>query len=301
MANRNYSNKPKRDVAQEITNHIITAIENGANGKDFKMPWHGAKSMPINAATNNFYNGVNVINLWMANFPSNTFATYKQWNDIGAQVEKGSKGFPVVFYSVKEKQTEDKDKPEKYMILKYSTVFAAEQVSGYELPTIENTTNLVETQDHAETFFFNTGVNIKHGENRAYYVPSKDFVNMPPKNVFIDTTSTATENYYSTLAHECTHATGHDHRLGRRKEIQRKYESNQKRAYAFEELVAELGAAYLMAYLGLEATPRLDHAQYIESWLSVLKEDKRAILKAGSLASKALDWMQAKQDMVQAA
>ncbi len=124
---------------------------------------------------------------------------------------------------------------------------------------------------------------------------------MPPKETFFNTDSTATENYYSTLAHECTHATGHKLRLDRRDVIRKKFEKDSRRAYAFEELVAELGASYTMAHLGLESTPRIDHAQYIEHWLSILKADKRAILKAASLASKALDWMQTQQQVQEAA
>lgn len=297
-------NHTKRDIHQEITSSIIEAIEAGANGKEWVMPWHGAKGMPVNAHTKALYNGINVFRLWLGNYPSNTFASYKQWQDLGCQVKKGSKGLPIVFYKQLTKEVENaqgKTEEKSFPMLRYSTVFAAEQVDGYQVE-VTDMPDLAERIDDAESFFNQTGISVKHEEQRAYYKLSDDYVNMPRMDSFIDTDhSSATENYYGTLSHECTHATGHKKRTGRREVIYKKYDKSHKAAYAFEELVAEMGSAFLCSHLSIESSPRVDHAQYIQGWLSILKEDNRAIFKAASLASQALHWMTDKQSMSKAA
>jgi len=160
-------------------------------------------------------------------------------------------------------------------------------VEGYQVETVAATPDLTERLAGAETVIANTGAIIRHGGARAYYDRIADSVTMPDRWRFMNTeTSTATQGYYSTLLHELTHWTGSKDRLDR---IKGKRFGDEN--YAFEELVAELGASFLCAHLGIENEPRLDHAQYIENWLQVLKNDKQAIFSAASYASKAMNYI----------
>jgi antirestriction protein ArdC len=144
---------------------------------------------------------------------------------------------------------------------------------------------------HAESFFAATGADIRHGGNQAYYVPSRDFVQMPPFETFKDA-----ESYYATLGHECCHWTRHEKRLHR--DFGRKRWGDE--GYAAEELVAELGAAFLCADLAITPEPRADHASYIASWLDVLKNDKRAIFTAAAHAQRAADYLHGLQQPAEA-
>jgi antirestriction protein ArdC len=159
-------------------------------------------------------------------------------------------------------------------------VFNAAQVDGYT-PKAEPELTLNERTANAEAFFAGVGADVGHGGNRAYYSPSSDHIQMPPFQAFDESVS-----YYSTLAHEHTHWTASAGRCDR--QLGKRFGDN---AYAAEELIAELGAAFTCAQLGLSTEPRADHAAYIESWLKVLKADKRAIFTAASKAQQACDWL----------
>ena len=134
---------------------------------------------------------------------------------------------------------------------------------------------------HAETFFKAIAADVRHGGNQAYYAPATDHVQMPAFQAFTDNVS-----YYSTLAHEHTHWTAKESRCDR--QLGKRFGDH---AYAAEELIAELGAAFTCAHLGLSTEPREDHAQYLASWLKVLKADSRAIFTAASKAQQACDWL----------
>jgi antirestriction protein ArdC len=159
-------------------------------------------------------------------------------------------------------------------------VFNAAQMDGYN-PPAEPDAPMLERIGQADAFFKGIGATIQHGGNRAYYRPSDDFIQMPPFQAFDDNVS-----YYSTLAHEHTHWSSHTSRCDR--QLGKRFGDN---AYAAEELIAELGAAFTCAHLGLSTEPREDHAQYIQHWLKVLKADKRAIFTAASKAQQACDWL----------
>jgi antirestriction protein ArdC len=159
-------------------------------------------------------------------------------------------------------------------------VFNASQVDGYK-PKAEPEANQLERIEQADSFFRGLGSDVQHGGNRAYYSPMSDHIQMPPFQAFDDNVS-----YYSTLAHEHTHWTAKAERCDR--VLGKRFGDS---AYSMEELVAELGAAFLCAHLGLSSEPREDHAQYIQSWLRVLKADKRAIFTAASKAQQAADWV----------
>ncbi len=281
---------PKRDIYQTVTDKIVAAIERGAG--DWSFPWSRQSVIPANAVTGNKYHGVNVVSLWAAaseyGWPAQ-WASYRQWQSAGAQVRKGERGSVVVFYKTREKETTGGDgepETEKYYVARASTVFNGAQVDGYE-PEPVTERPLFERIEAAETFAGNTRAIINHGGDRAFYRPSTDSIQMPERSAFTGTeTSTAAEGYYGTLFHELTHWTGADHRLERK--LRNRFGDE---AYAAEELIAELGAAFIRADIGISPQPRRDHAQYIENWLRTLKGDKRAIFTASAKAAQAADYL----------
>lgn len=287
----------KTDFYQDITNKIIVLLDT-INLEDYQAPFAGlvSQGVPLNPTTKNRYKGVNILSLWFnqqdKEFSSNKWATYKQWQDIGAQVRLGEKSSRVLFYKEMVETNDNTQTNEEAItkrIIKVSPVFNANQVDNYEHEPqgIINETDLVTPMDIADQFCKNTKVEIRQHEGRAYYDAAKDFIGMPSTKEFVDTkTAKATELYYSTLLHELTHWTGSKRRLGRFKKIK-----EAKQAYAFEELVAELGAAFMCASLGITQSGREDHAQYIKSWLQVLKDDKKHISKAAAYANKAVEYL----------
>lgn len=288
--------KPTRDIHNEITRQIIAAIEAGAG--DFQMPWHQAGSglsRPVNALTGNAYRGINILSLWVSaqfnHYSCGLWATYRQWADLGAQVRKGEKSSPVVFYKELDidrvDPTTGATEADTIFIAKSSAVFNADQIDGFTRPDEPVRRDLTERLDAAERFVVATKADIAHGGGRAFYRPSTDNIQMPDRDRFIGSaTSTPTESYYSTLLHELTHWSGHERRLNR--DLQPRFD---KRAYAMEELVAELGAAYLCADLGIALEPRKDHADYIADWLGALREDTKAIFTAAAAASRAAEFL----------
>jgi len=280
------------DIHQHITNQIIAAIEQGVG--EFQLPWHknrGDIFRPKNATTSQFYRGVNVLALWAASeqrgFNSGQWATYRQWASIGAQVRKGEKSTYIVFYK---QLSANEETDEARLIARASPVFAAEQVDGYapDLPEAGEPVDPIET---AEQFVTSTKATVIHGGDRAFYRRTTDDIHLPSREAFIGTaTISATESYYATLLHELTHWTSHASRCDR--ELGKRFGDQ---AYAMEELIAELGAAFLCAELGIASETRPDHSQYLSGWLSVLQNDKRAIFTAASKASAACDFLRGLQ------
>jgi antirestriction protein ArdC len=290
-------NDPSRpDLYSRVTNAIVADLENGV--RPWTKPWSaehlaGRISRPLRS-TGAPYSGVNVILLWAESvsrsYTAPIWITFRQALALGAHVRKGERGSTVV-YANRISRTEtgdDGQDVEKHIpFLKAYTVFNVEQVEG--LParfyaTAEPKLDAVQRIDHADKFFAATGADIRHGGDQAYYAIHPDHVQMPPFECFADP-----EAYYATLAHECTHWTRHPTRLDREFGRQRWGDEG----YAREELVAELGAAFLCADLGLELEPRADHASYIDSWLQVLKEDRRFIFTAAAHAQRACDFLHA--------
>jgi antirestriction protein ArdC len=217
--------------------------------------------------------------------------TYKQAQELGGQVRKGEKSASVVCAKTftKSEEAENGDQIEKVIpFLKSYAVFNADQIDGLDAryyAKAEPRERVIDRISEVDAFFSRLGADIRNGGARAYYRGDSDFVQMPDFEAFDDATS-----YYATLAHEITHWTKHLTRLDR--DFGRKSWGDE--GYAMEELVAELGAAFLCADLGLQSEPREDHASYIESWLKVLKDDKRAIFTAASHASRAVDFINQK-------
>lgn len=275
-------------VYQAITDKIVAAVEEGA--AEFVMPWHGtgvSYGRPKNAATGAVYRGVNVVALWaeamLHGYQSRWWATYQQWTSIGGQVRRGEKGTPIVYYRILDQEPDERgsDPPKAVWIAKAFKVFNAAQVEGGA--PWEPVTPRAQVLAECEEFVAATGAQIWPGSSRACYVPSADWIEMPPRELFVGTpTSTATETYYSTLFHELTHWSGAPHRLNR--DLGGRFGTG---AYAAEELVAELGAAFLCADFEVTNEPRPDHAAYVANWLQLLKSDSRAIFGAAQRARDA--------------
>jgi len=292
--------KPRTDVHATITNTIVAAIEAGTEA--WQMPWHragGALSRPVNIATAKPYRGINILALWVAaetrGFSRPEWGTYRQWTAKGAQVRKGEKGTTTVFYKDLTVEPDDAANqpdtasPERRCVARANVVFNADQVDGWEPAPAE--VSSVETGftpvANAEAFVTATGADIRHGGEAAFYRPATDHIQMPPKEVFHGSpTSTPAEAYYSALCHELVHWSGIPHRLDRI--LKTRFGSE---AYAAEELVAELGAAFLCADLEISLEPRPDHAAYVATWLKVLKTDTRAIFTAASKAQQAVQFL----------
>ncbi len=282
------------DVYTLLTEKVIALIEKGT--LPWVQPWQsvhqaGAVSRPLRA-NGEPYQGINVLMLWIAamekGYSAPYWMTYKQAQELGGQVKKGEKSTTVVYansYTKTEENDAGEEVERRVPFLKTYSVFNVEQIEGlperFHAPAepiaIEHDRNLV-----AEGFFAGTGASIQHGGNSAYYLLDRDHIQMPPFERFRDA-----EAYYATLAHETTHWTRHPSRLDR--DFGRKRFGDE--GYAMEELVAELGAAFLCADLGLIPEPREETAAYIQSWLKVLKNDKHAIFTAAGHAQKAADYL----------
>lgn len=300
---KSLSTNPRADFYQRVTDKIIRDLEQGT--RSWIKPWT-TSSGPIAAARplrhdGTPYRGVNVLILWSEaierGYTSATWMTYRQAQALGAQVRKGEHGATVVYAKTIERAEDDpdtgKETVERIPLLRAYTVFNTEQIDGLS-PQPEVQPTVIQPMssriDRVDAFIAATTATIVHIGNRACYIPSADRIEMPPYRQFIDTaTSSAAEGYYATLLHELIHWTSPKHRCDR--DIGKRFGDN---AYAREELVAEVGAAFLCADLGIALEPRPDHAAYLASWLTVLKSDKRAIFAAAALAQKAVDWLAAK-------
>lgn len=289
----------KLDIYTRVTNQILEYLEAGV--RPWAKPWDAQYAacrivMPLRH-NGTPYRGVNVLLLWCVavsqGYSSPYWMTYKQATELGAQVRKGEKGSLVVYADTLSKTEADENGEEQERLIPYMkgyTVFNVAQIEG--LPERYNfnpepVLDPLPRLEQAERFFAATGVQIRHGGNMAYYAPSPDYIQMPPFEAFRDA-----ESYAGTLAHELTHWTSHKSRLDR------KFEGNQRfggEAYAKEELVAELGAAFLCAELGIASDIRDDHAAYIGHWLKTLQSDKRFIFTAASHAQRAADYLQSLQ------
>lgn len=277
----------REDVYTRVTNSIVSAIEQGAAG--FKMPWHrsGLDVMPTNALTRKQYRGINLLSLWASGiingYSSSHWATYWQWNSLGAQVRKGEKATSVLFYkplSTEHKEEEDQPESIHRYVARSAMVFNSDQVDGWHNETLcvkEMPALLVS----AEAFVQAIGGTVRYGGDVACYRTATDAIHMPERHRFIGTeTISGTEAFYATLLHEHVHWTGHKDRLNR--DLSGRFGSS---AYAMEELVAELGAAFLCSELGISVEPRIDHAAYVGDWLKVLRSEKKAIFTASSAAT----------------
>lgn len=285
---------PRRDLYAEITNRIIAAIE--ADPGKPQMPWRRSSTplwMPENALSGKAYNGINVVNLWVAaetrGFTSPVWASYRQWAELGAQVRKGARSELVIFYKEYDvaPDPDDDDDDGKRRVARASHVFNAAEVDGFEAAAQPEPLGPVARIAAADRFITATDARIAHGGDRAFYRPATDQIHMPDEGLFTGTdTMTRDEAYFAVLLHELTHWTMHETRCNR--VLDKRFG---KQAYAAEELVAEIGAAMLCAELGVTQDTRPDHAAYIASWLQLLKDDPKAIFTAAAKASEAVGFL----------
>lgn len=229
------------DIHQQVTDMIVAAIE--ANPGEYRMPWQRsalASSMPRNAVTKAFYSGINSVICWCVaekhQYPSTLFATFKQWQSVGAQVRLGEKGTPIVFYKSYEVDPTGEDDDGSRLAIRYSHVFNASQVDGFEVPVLAPMEPL-QRHDLMQRLIFNSGIDVRYGGEAAYYVPSANYVQLPDERCFRQTDAAERMfQFESTVGHELVHATGHPSRLAR--DLTGRFGSF---SYACEELCALSG------------------------------------------------------------
>jgi antirestriction protein ArdC len=287
-------NHERQDVYKRVTDKIIADLEQGV--RTWMKPWNAGNTAGriMRPLRHNGvpYSGINILMLWAEataqGFGAPIWMTFKQATELNAQVRKGEKGSLVVYANAITRTEEDDKGQETEREIHYMkgyTVFNVEQIGGlpehyYGKPEVKTTP--VERIRHAEEFFKATKAQIRHRGDRAYYSCDGDYIQMPVIEAFRDA-----ESFYATLAHESAHWTKHSSRLDR--DFGRKQWGDE--GYAREELVAELSSAFLCADLGITPEVRDDHASYIATWLTVLKNDKRAIFSAAAHAQKAVDFL----------
>jgi antirestriction protein ArdC len=285
--------KQKKDIYQEVTDKFITAIESGT--VPWQCPWDktGDTSLPTNHSTGNVYQGINVISLWMAQhlqqFASSRWMTYKQAQAAGGQVRKNEESNEIFFFKILEKELDEIDQQtgENKIIYiplpKVYKVFNLDQIDGIdvEIDDVPSDKSVFDPIETMESVLNNSGIKINEGGLKAFYRISTDEITMPNRFRFSHASS-----YYASVMHELTHATKHKTRCDR----EHYRHDNLKVQYAFEELVAEIGSTFILTDLGINESFE-NHASYIDSWLTLLKDDKRAIFKAAAQAQKAHHWV----------
>ena len=267
-----------KDIYQIITDKIIIALESGT--APWVKPW-ASLGTPRNAITGREYSGINNLLLAMTEFSSNQWLTFQQAKAAGGNVRKGEHGTTVVFFkplNIKDKANEENDKI--IPLLKTFTVFNAQQIDGLpEKFTQITQPQISEFDDNEAAENLLSQAVIKHGHSRACFIPTLDEIHLPEKTEF-----KSIPDYYATALHELTHWTGHKSRLAR--DFSGRFGDA---SYAFEELIAELGAAFQCAHCGVNG--QLQHDSYIASWLKVLRSDKKAIFTAAAAARKATEFL----------
>lgn len=282
----------KRSVYDAVTMKIIRGMSEPK--EKYEMPWHSIQtplSVPVNAVSKEPYRGVNILALWAETaarkYASPLWAGYKQWQSLGAQVRRGESGCMIIFYTRVEPSSKEAtlDLFPQYRV-RVHWVFNAEQVNNFADPGPPERPP-IDVNDDVEAFIRATDARIGRGLITACYRTDADMIFMPAPSMFLgSSTHNPTQAYYAVLLHELTHWTGAKHRLDR--DFGQRFGD---KAYAFEELVAELGAAFLCACFGITNEPRPDHAQYVASWLAVLNSDPRALFTAANRAQDAIQFL----------
>lgn len=280
-----------QSIYKKVTDQIIGQLLT-VGPHAWECPWHTGASIPLNAKTSRAYRGINILSLWAAmmqrGYTDHRWATYRQWSHLGAQVRKGERGSLCVFYKTRAPAVragsidEEVAESPSRLILRVSSLFNAQQVDG--APVSERTTAITpigELPPLFTKFIEATGAKVVNQGNAACFIPNVDEIRMPERKLFL-----STSGYISTLCHELTHWTGVQNRLNR--DLSGRFGC---KSYAAEELVAELGSAFLSASLGLASEQPLNHAAYIANWLPLIQSDPRALFSAASHATRAVDWL----------
>ncbi len=277
----------KKGLYEEVTAKIVACLDKGV------VPWrqtwgnYGAGGMPRNAITNRAYSGANVVLLWIGaqekGYSAPLWLTYKQALEAGGNVRKGEKATQIVYLGHIVKDDDKSGQARQVPFLKSYAIFNLAQCEGLEhlQSSAPKTINPSSRDDLADQFIQSTGANVRHGESRAYYATKGDYINLPMFEAF-----NGMEEYYSTAFHELTHWTGAEHRLNRN--MGKRFGDD---SYSAEELVAELGSAFLCAEFGFDNETLENSAAYIDHWRKFLMNNERAFMAAASAASKATEFM----------
>ncbi len=278
-------------VYDVINSRIIELLESGT--VPWRKTWNVATNQPKNLISMKDYRGINVFMLACMPFSSQYWMTFKQCQEKGGQVKKGSKSTPVVFWKWLDRMESDSDDADaptgngKIPMLRYYNVFNLDQINGIEVPpSTEPIVNTFTPIDKAEQIVSNMPLRpeIKYGGASASYSPLLDYVKMPKPETF-----ESAEEYYNTLFHELSHATGHQKRVGRKGITETSYFGSHN--YSKEELCAECSAAFLCGHAGIEQTTIINSAAYIQGWLKSLRNDRTLLVHAAAQAQKASDYI----------
>ncbi|MBL0226266.1 MAG: DUF1738 domain-containing protein [Geobacteraceae bacterium] len=274
------------NVYDVINTRILELLEQGTVA--WRKPWNAQSNYPKNLISKKPYRGVNIFLLACQQYSNPWFLTYKQVQDRGGHVIKGSKSTPVIFWKFLDSKEPElsEDKNGKIPLLRYYSVFNIEQTEGIPYPPAEETHNIFDPITRAEEIIAAMPMkpDIRYGGNRAYYSPTLDYCNIPNQHTF-----NTIEEYYSTIFHELAHATGHANRLSRKTILEPSYFGSHE--YSKEELVAEMSASFLSDHAGIENTTIENSAAYIAGWLKALKNDKTLLVHAAAQAQKAADYI----------
>jgi antirestriction protein ArdC len=280
------------DIKQVITDKIIGLLERGAKVGQARWTGSAQGESPINGKTGVAYRGINVLLLWAEaadhGYGSNNWLTFRQAASVGAQVRKGEKAVMCAYFERVSKKTDadvidGESQGSSFLMCKPFWVFNVQQIEGLpaDLRRAPRASKQFDPIDEAEHLLTASGAAIRHGFPGAFYSPCKDEICMPDRERFI-----SPSNYYATALHELAHWTGHPDRKART--FGKRFGDD---AYAMEELVAELGAAFLVGHLGFVEATIENHTSYLSNWLDVLKRDKGAIFTAARHAGDAFDYI----------
>ena len=271
-------------VYQIVTDRIVEALDAGV--VPWSKPWQGGHALPYNMFSmdpeqGRFYRGVNVPLLWMSGFSDPRWMTFSQAKKNDLKIKKGEKSHVVIFWKFLEKKDKKGDVVDTIPLLRYFRVFNAQQME--EPPSLEDfpVVDPVENFENCQGMMDAYGIPIEHGGSGACYNATTDKISVPEAGQFKDV-----ESYWATLLHEAVHSTGHESRLDR------DLDTSNKTSYAFEELIAEMGSAFLCAQMGIERDDlTANHASYIAGWKQVLTADPKAFMRAAKLARQASDYV----------
>jgi antirestriction protein ArdC len=276
------------NVYDVINARVLELLDHGT--VPWRKPWNAQSNYPRNMVSGKKYAGVNVFMLACSEFSSPYWMTFKQCQDKGGHVIKGSKSMPVIFW----KWLDRKDTPiegdistnGKIPMLRFYSVFNIEQTEGITPPPAEETHNIFDPIHKAEEIISAMPMkpDIRYGGNKAYYSPSIDYVQLPHQHTF-----NSIEEYYSTIFHELAHSTGHAKRLSRKTILEPSYFGSHE--YSKEELVAEMSASFLSGHCSIENATLENSAAYIQGWLKVLRSDKTLLVHSAAQAQKAADYI----------
>jgi antirestriction protein ArdC len=266
-----------QDLATQITEKLLNLMQN--EGSNWRQSWTG-NGLYRNAVSKKPYRGVNQLITATSGYASLFFATYKQWNELGAQVRKGEKATAIFFfkpYAIKDRETEEE---KQIMLARSYSVFSADQVDNPPAMEIQKRPE-IERHAECERVIADTRAAISYGHDKAAFIPSQDRIIMPAANQFENR-----DAYYATHFHELGHWSGAPTRLDRN--LKGRFGDT---AYAFEELIAETSAAFVCATIGIIPEPRKESAQYLNGWMRGMRDDKQAIVRAFSHAQRAADFI----------